>query len=334
MSFSWPIALLLLVLVPLGLLVVRLLDGRRRPQAAAFGGLSVTQRPTDRRARLSRALGPVLFLVGFVVLIVALARPQSVVSLPRLEGTVILTFDVSGSMAATDLQPTRMEAAKAAARAFIEKQPKTVAIGVVAFSDSGFSVQMPTNDTGTVLAAVNRLAPTRGTSLAQGIITSLNAIAASEADPAEGYYTNRSPDPNPTPVPAGTHDSAVIVLLTDGENTTSPDPMDAAQSAADRGVRVDTVGIGSAAGSDLKVQGFTIHTQLDEATLQAISDRTGGQYFNAQSAQDLQAIYDNLDTRLVVKPEAIEVTALFAGAGLIALVLGSLASMTWLGRVP
>ena len=141
-------------------------------------------------------------------------------------------------------------------------------------------------------------------------------------------------DPNPTPVPAGTHDSALIVLLSDGENTTSPDPLEAAQNAADRGVRIDTVGIGSAAGSNLKVQGFNVHTQLDEATLKAIADRTDGQYFNADSTADLQAIYGNLDTRLVIKPEAIEVTGLFAGAGLLVLVLGGLASMVWLGQFP
>jgi Ca-activated chloride channel homolog len=334
MSFIWPIALVLLVLVPIGILAVRLVDQRRRRRAARFGGLTPTTLSSGRRARFGRRLGPALLIVGFTVLVVALARPQSVVSLPRLEGTVILTFDVSGSMAATDLKPTRMEAAKAAARAFIENQPKTVAIGVVAFSDSGFSVQMPTNDTATVVAAVNRLTPTRGTSLAQGITTSLTAIAAFEADPAQGYYTNRSPDPNPTPVPAGTHDSAVIVLLSDGENTTSPDPTDAVQAAADRGVRIDTVGIGSAAGSNLKIQGFNVHTQLDEATLKAIADKTGGQYFNAQSAGDLQAVYSNLNTRLVIKPEPIEVTGLFAGLGLVALVVGGLASMTWLGRVP
>ena len=334
MSFVWQIALVLLALIPVGLLAVRAVDRLRRRQAATFGGLSVTPLSTRRRARVGRALGPALFVIGFTVLVVALARPQSVVSLPRFEGTVILTFDVSGSMAATDLQPTRLEAAKAAARAFVEAQPKTVAIGVVAFSDSGFSIQLPTTDTATVLSAVNRLAPTRGTSLGQGILTSLNAIATAEADPAEGFYTNRSPDPNPTPVPAGTHDSALIVLLSDGENTTAPDPLEAAQDAADRGVRIDTVGIGSAAGSNLKVQGFNVHTQLDEATLKAIADRTDGQYFNADSTADLQAIYGNLDTRLVIKPEAIEVTGLFAGAGLLVLVLGGLASMVWLGRFP
>ncbi|HYX12407.1 MAG TPA: VWA domain-containing protein, partial [Candidatus Acidoferrum sp.] len=183
MSFLWPIALVLLALIPVGLLAVRAVDRLRRRQAATFGGLSVTPLSTRRRARVGRALGPALFVIGFTVLVVALARPQSVVSLPRFEGTVILTFDVSGSMAATDLQPTRLEAAKAAARAFVEAQPKTVAIGVVAFSDSGFSIQLPTTDTATVLSAVNRLAPTRGTSLGQGILTSLNAIATAEADP-------------------------------------------------------------------------------------------------------------------------------------------------------
>ena len=161
----------------------------------------------------------------------------------------MLTFDVSGSMAADDLKPTRMEAAKESARQFVLSQPPTVQIGVVSFSDSGFTVQVPTNEQETVLATIDRLKPERGTSLGNGILVSLEAIAAAQAGDTSSYYTNLTltPAPTPTPMPRGTYTSAAIVLLTDGENTTSPDPMEAAQTAADRGVRVHTVGIGSAA---------------------------------------------------------------------------------------
>ena len=270
-----------------------------------------------RRGLVRRRIVAAYTVVGLTILVVALARPQTVVSVPRFDGTVILAFDVSGSMAADDLAPTRMEAAKAAARTFVGQQPATVQIGVVAFSDSGFSVQVPTNDPTLVLAAIDRLTPERGTSIGRGIAESLTTIAAADAGPAAGYYTNRSPDPTPepTPVPKGTYTSAAIVLLTDGENNMMPDPLEAAQAAADRGVRIYTVGIGSAAGSTLDIEGFKVHSQLDEATLRQIADLTGGTYYAATDAPGLSAIYAGIDTRLTVKPEEMEVTSLVAGAG-------------------
>ncbi|HEY4944816.1 MAG TPA: VWA domain-containing protein, partial [Candidatus Limnocylindrales bacterium] len=245
MTFAWPLALLLLVLVPLGLLAARVVERRRRRRIAAFGGLGLA-RPAARGNRLRGRVASVLLLVGLTIMLVALARPQGVVDIPRVEGTVILAFDVSGSMAATDLVPTRMEAARVAAKAFVERQPASVVIGIVAFSDAGVAVQPPTNDQATVLAAIDRLAPQRGTSVGGGILASLNAIAVADAGPTVNYYSNRSPAPtlSPTPVPAGTHAPAVIVLLTDGENNESPDPLAAAQQAADQGVRIYTVGIG------------------------------------------------------------------------------------------
>jgi Ca-activated chloride channel family protein len=332
-SFIWPAMLLLLLLVPAGAWLYARLDRRRRRHLAAYGSLALPPsggRSLGRR----RLLSPAFLVIGLSVMVVALARPQAVVSLPRVEGTVILAFDVSGSMAADDLKPTRMEAAKAAARELVARQPPSVLIGVVAFSESGFSVQAPTNDQETVLSAINRLAPTRGTSLARGILTSLDTIAAAEADPAEGYYTERPTGPDPTPVPAGTHSSAVIVLLSDGENTTSPDPMAAATAAAQRGIRIDTVGMGTQAGAVLQVEGFRVHTQLDESTLRQISQTTDGTYYAAADPSALQAVYDNVQARLVVRPEMIEITSIFAGAALLALLIGGMTSLLWLGRIP
>jgi Ca-activated chloride channel family protein len=325
--------LLLLLLVPAGAWLYALLDRRRRRRLAAYGSLALPAsggRSLGRR----RLLSPAFLVIGLSVMVVALARPQAVVSLPRVEGTVILAFDVSGSMAADDVKPTRMEAAKAAAREFVARQPPSVLIGVVAFSDSGFSVQVPTSDQATVLSAINRLAPTRGTSLAGGILTSLDAIAAAEADPAEGYYTERTTGPDPTPVPAGTHSSAVIVLLSDGENTTSPDPTAAATAAAQRGIRIDTVGVGTQAGAVLQVEGFRVHTQLDESMLRQISQATDGTFYAAADQSALEAVYNNVEARLVVRPEMIEVTSIFAGAALLALLIGSMTSLLWLGRIP
>ena len=280
-----------------------------------------------------------LLLCGLVAMSLALARPQAVVSLPRQEGTVILAFDVSASMAATDLQPTRMDAAKAAAKDFVARQPASIDIGVVAFSDSGVSVQQPTNDQATVVSAIDRLAPERGTSVGEGILASLKVIAVAEAGPyANNYYTNTSPaptaTPTPTPVPAGTHAPAVIILLSDGENNESPDPMTAAQTAADQGVRIYTVGLGSAAGTTVDLNGFQVFTQLDQATLQQISQVTGGAYYGATDTQQLLSIYNNIDTGLVLQPQLTEITSLFAGAGLLLLIAGALTSLYWLGRLP
>jgi Ca-activated chloride channel family protein len=238
-------------------------------------------------------------------------------------------------MAADDLKPTRMEAAKAAAREFVQRQPRTVQIGVIAFSDSGLAVQAPTNDQDAILAAINRLTPQRGTSLGQGILASLNTIAAA-SEQAPRLYSNQTPTPllTPTPVPKGTDTPAAIVLLTDGENNENPNPLSAAKAAADRGVRIYTVGIGSAAGTTLHVNGFTVHTQLDEPALQQIAQVTEGAYYSAENQQDLQAIYENLDLQLVIKPEKTEVTALFAGVGVLVLLIGGICSLLWFSRLP
>lgn len=335
MSFIWIPMLFLLLLIPLLVLWYLRIQQQRRRMIAQYSGTGLMQGALARSPGILRHIPPLLFLLALTILIVALARPQTVVSLPRIQGTVILAFDVSGSMAADDMEPTRMDAAKAAVENFVERQPPTVQIGVVAFSDSGLSVQAPTDDQGAVLGAITRLTPQRGTSLANGILASLSLIATIGQD-ATNYYSNLTPTPapSPTPVPRGTHTASVIILLTDGENNQQPDPLAAAQVAADRGVRIYTVGIGSAAGTNLHLDGFTVHTQLDEATLQQISLLTDGEYYNAETEEDLLAVYDNLSPELIIKPEALEVTPLFAGAGLLVLLIGGALSMLWFGRVP
>ncbi len=335
MTFIWPAMLVSLVLIPLSIVLYLKLLQRRRRFAASYGNLGFARGATGRGPSASRHIPAVLLLVGLTVLVVALARPQTVVSLPKEEGTVILAFDVSGSMAADDFKPTRMEAAKAAARDFVQRQPLSVQIGVVAFSDSGFAVQVPTNDKEAILAAIDRLTPQRGTSLANGILVSLNTIAADKGQ-APRLYSNRAPTPapTPTPVPKGTYTSAVIVLLTDGENNESPDPLAAAQTAVDRGVHIYTVGIGSAAGTNLHINGMVVHTRLYETTLQQISQLTDGIYYNAESVQDLHTIYSHLDSQWVIKPEKTEVTFIFAGASLLILLIGSMFSLLWFGHLP
>jgi len=337
MTFLWPAMLIMLGALPLLVMLYLMLQRRRQQVIARYGNLSGLAAPAQpRRLDLQRHIPPVLFLFAIGIMIIALARPQTVVSLPRLEGTVMLAFDVSGSMKADDIKPTRIAAARDAAKAFVQKQPVTVQVGVVAFSDSGISVQAPTSAKQEVLDALDRLTPQRGTSLANGITASINAIEVVQHPAPPKYYSNVTPQPtpSPTPVPQGTYTPAAIVLISDGENNENPDPMLAAKAAADRGIRIYTVGIGSPQGADLHIDGFIIHSQLDEQMLKGISDETGGTYYNAQTAQDLTKVYDDLGKTLVVKPEQTEVTSIFAGLSIVILIIGGVFSLMWFSRLP
>lgn len=342
MSFIWPMMLLSLLLLPLLVITYVRLQHRRARIAAAFSasgwGAGAVPGAQRSRSELRRHIPAAFFLISAAVLLFSLARPQAVVALPRQEGTVVLAFDVSGSMAADDMEPTRMEAAKAAAIEFIERQPQSVLIGVVAFSDSGMAVQTPSQEKETILAAINRLQPQRGTSLGQGIYSALNTIALAQAGSQEGplNYSLRTPEPTPTPtrVPEGFYTPAVIVLLSDGENNESPNPLVAAQAAADRGIRIYTVGIGSPEGAVLNIDGFSVHSQLNEPLLQEIAQISGGAYYHAGDEQDLREIYQNLEPQLVLKPEEMEITSLFAGAGILFLMAGAVLSMLWFSRLP
>jgi len=341
MSFIWPAMLIILLLIPLLIFAYVLLQQRRRRILERYGGFGAIQDASHRGPGIHRHLPPVLFLAGFSILIIALARPQTEFLFPTIEGTVILAFDVSGSMAANDLQPSRMEAAKAAARDFVLKQPSTVQIGVVAFSDGGFAVHAPSNDQEAILATIDRLSPQRATSLANGIIASLNTIgfAPEMALPDPGTGSNLTPQPTLVPSPSENQnppsgESSIIVLITDGENTAPPDPILAAQEAARLGVRIYAIGIGSPVGAALTIDGFTVFTQLNEPMLQQISQLTGGEYYNAQNEQDLRSIYSDLTPHLVIKQQKMEVTSLFAGASLLVMLIGGFLSFRWFNRLP
>lgn len=335
MSFIWSSLLYLLLLVPLLLWFYFRAQRQRREFAARYGSLGVV-RDRTKNSGGRRHIPALIFLLGITVLITSAARPQATVSLPRLEGTVILTFDVSGSMAADDLKPTRMEAAKAAAREFVQKQPSNILIGVVAFSDGGISIQVPTNEREQTLDTIDRLVPRRGTSLGNGILVSLNTIVVSAGDPPLLNTNSLSAPTLPTPAPElqGWYPSAVIVLLSDGENNQSPDPVMVSDLAADLGVRVYTIGIGTPEGAVIEVDGFAIHSSLDEALLQSISDNTGGQYYSAANEADLLRIYRDLEPKLSLRSENIEVTSLFAGVGFLLFLVAGALSLLWFGRVP
>jgi Ca-activated chloride channel family protein len=328
MTFIWPWMLFTLLLVPLCVWVYLYLLKRRQEARADLGPLGLLQDSAGRAPGRQRHLPALLALLALAFVLVGLARPEMVVELPRIEGTVILAFDVSRSMAADDLEPTRMEAAKAAARAFVENQPSTVQLGVVAFGNGGLVVEPPTYDQGAVLTAIERLSPDGGTSLGQGIFTALNAITGKPIaiDP-EALEAGAPPD-------IGYYPSTVVLLLTDGENTRQPDPLEVAQLAAEAGVRIYPVGIGSPEGAVLQIEGYNILSRLDETVLQQIASMTNGEYYAGDDTESLLEIYRQVDLQLKIAGERTEVTALFAGLGLLLFLVGGVLSLLWFGRMP
>lgn len=334
MQFLWPLMLWLLLLIPALVVIYILAQRRRQRYALRYASLSLVKEAMGRAPGWRRHIPPALFLLSLTVMLVALARPASVVTLPAQEGTVILTLDVSGSMRADDLKPSRLDAAKSAARAFVEKQPPGVKVGVVSFSDNAFLVQAPTSDKEAVLAAVNRLTPQRGTAIGSALLTSLDAIFE-DADIEGGEpLTSTVPTPTPTPLPEGVYEPAIIVLLTDGESNRGPRPLEVVDRVAARGVRVYTVGVGSVEGTILRTQGRAMRVRLDEVTLKNVAEATDGVYYNASTEKDLHAIYENLSTHLVFRKQQTEITAMFTGLALcFSLIAGSL-SLLWFNRLP
>jgi Ca-activated chloride channel homolog len=328
MSLTWPFMLLSLLVVPL-LVVAYLRLVAKRDASAAQLGMKLTEGASGRRVGRRRHVPPAIFLVAIALLLLALTRPNVMVSLPRMEGTVILAFDVSTSMTADDLAPSRMEAAKETASAFVRDQPSTVQIGVVAFSDSAFVVQQPTNVEAEVLAAIERLAPQGATSLSEAMFVSLGAIAGRPIE-----IPQDATEEDLAALDIGYFGSAVIVLLSDGEHTSRTDPLGAAQLAAGAGVRVFPIGIGSPNGTTLEIDGYHIATALNEPLLSEIAAVTDGVYFRAEDDRELAAVYDKIDLRLAIKGEETEVTSLVAGAAMLVLLVGAGLTMRWFGRVP
>jgi Ca-activated chloride channel family protein len=321
--------LISLLLIPIFIDGYFRLFKRRQRAAAEFGPLSIIQSTTGNLTGRTRHVPPFFFSLGLTFLFFGLARPEMHLDLPRVEGTVILAFDVSNSMAAEDLDPTRMEAAKEAARTFVNNQPETVEIGVVAFSNGGLIVQPPTDDQAAVLATIERLSPQGATSLGQGIFSSLNAIIG-EPIP----INPDSLEEGVLQIEIDNYSSAVILMLTDGEDTTSLDPLTVAQLAAQAGIRIYPVGIGSPEGTVLEIEGFNIVTTLNETLLMEIASLTNGTYYHAPDAETLQTIYDELDLQLTLSGEKMEVTAIFAGLSIIFFLIGAALSLRWFGRMP
>jgi Ca-activated chloride channel family protein len=345
MTFLWPGMLGLLLALPVLLGLYLQLLRRRKRVALKYASLSMVKEAMARAGGFRRHAPPLLFLAGLTLMIVATARPAAVLTLPSQHRTIILAMDVSGSMRAMDVEPNRLAAAQAAARNFVADQPSGTRIGVVAFAATAFVVQPPTQSREDVLAAIDRFQLQRGTAIGSGIIVALKTIFPDvelelggpgrrrNFSGAAPFDLERSDRPAVAPVPPGSYGSAAVILLTDGQTTTGPDPMEAARIAANRGVRVFTVGVGTVDGQVLGFEGWSMRVRLDEETLKNIASVTRGEYFYAGTAGDLKKVYQALNTRFVLEKKETEVTALFCAAGTLAVLAGALLSILWFGRI-
>lgn len=324
--------------VPLCLGLYIFAQRRRRKYALRYASLSLVKEALGRGPGVRRHIPPALYLLALLFMTVGLARPVAVVKVPSQEGIVILTIDVSGSMRAQDIKPDRLEAAKAAARAFVQKQGDTVKIGVVSFATDASIVQPPTSDKALVLAAIDRLRQQRATAIGKAILTSLDAIFEGDEGDLPSAILTQPPAANATPkrtaVPGGVKAAASIILLTDGQNNQFPPPLAIIDSAISRGVRVYTVGVGTPQGAVVSLEGRSIRTALDEVTLKKIAEVTDAEYFNATNAEDLKKVYESLTTQLVIKSEKAEVTVLFTFAAALLSVVGGALSLLWFNRLP
>jgi Ca-activated chloride channel homolog len=346
MTFLWPNTLWLLLAVPALVAAYLVLLRRKKKAALRYASLALVKDAMGVGARLRRHVPPLFFLVGLIVMILAIARPAAIVTLPTQQQTIILAIDVSGSMRATDVEPNRITAAQAAAKAFVTEQPRNVRIGVVAFAATASVVQVPTENREEIIAAIDRFQLQRGTAIGSGIIVSLATLFPDAGiDVSSLIYGRDAPRGFPLdqarkaekkefkPVPAGSYASAAIILLTDGQRTTGPDSIEAARMAAERGVRVFTVGIGTPSGEIIGFEGWSMRVRLDEETLKTIANLTRGEYFYAGTAKDLKKVYETLNARFVLEKKETEVSALFSAAAAAIVLLAALLSLLWFNRI-
>jgi Ca-activated chloride channel homolog len=362
-GFLWPTFLWLLVLVPLAVGLYLLLLRRRKKSALRYANLALVKQAVGVTG-WRRHVPPALLLAALTLLLVAMARPTALVSLPSTRATVMLAMDVSGSMRAADVKPSRIEAAQAAAKQYIKEQPKDVLIGIVAFAATALTVQNPTTDRLALNAAVDRFELQRGTAVGSGILVSLSTLFPQEDFPITNFYGggfgngsggygfgggdrfnrfggralgDRAPGGAPkkkhVPVEPGSYKNAVIILLTDGQTNAGYDPVEAARIASQYGVRVYTVGFGTTKGNIVGFGGFSMRAQLDEDALKKIADMTRGRYFHAGSAEDLKTVYGVLSKQLVMETKEMEITSFFAGIAALLMLASAGFSLAWFGRV-
>jgi Ca-activated chloride channel family protein len=357
MDMLWPGFLLLLGLIPLILAAYIWMLHRRRRFTVRYSSLSLVREALPHQSRLRRHLPFALFLLAITSLVLALARPALIVTVPTNQTSIILTIDVSGSMRSADIPPSRLEAAEAAAISFIQRQKSTTQFGVVAFSTIAELIQAPTTDQEALQTAIESLTTGRRTAIGSGILKAIDAIAEIDKNVAPSVSDANPNVVEPPPVPKGDYAPDIIVLLTDGVSNSGLAPLDAAQQAVDRGIRIYTIGFGTANGfipfDNGQFGGFQgqgggffggggggggnggfgfrggFRTGINEAELKQIASMTGGTYHEASSASELQSVFNNLPTYLITKHEVMEISVLFAfiGALLAALAVGL--SLVW-----
>lgn len=314
MTFEWPSVLLALSLAPVLILMYVLAQRRRRAYAVRFANFALLHEVVGRGPGVRRHIPPLLFLVGLAALLTSLARPIAVVALPRERSSVMLVLDVSGSMTANDLRPNRIYAARQAARAFVEKLPPYVSVGLVSFSDETMLNAPMTRDHDVVLRAIDNLQAGGGTAIGDGLTQALEHIAQQPSDEQ------------------GQQPPTTVVLLSDGESQQGLPPLEAADRAAEAQVQVNTVGIGQR-GIRTPLGGNQT-AGLDEQTLRGMADKTGGQYFYAAETEELEQIYSNLSTQVSWVEERTEITAFVGGLAALLLILGGLLSLRWFQQLP
>lgn len=353
MRFLWPENLWLLLLAPALLAAYLHLLRRKQRHALKFPSLQTVRAAMTASGAWRRHLPPAIFLLAIVGALFAAARPMAVVTLPHQKRVIILAIDVSLSMRAADVQPNRIVAAQEAARVFVQDLPSDVRVGIVSFAGTALLAQAPTRLKEDLVAAIDRLQLDRQTAIGSGIIVSLATLFPDDAIdltalvlPYQRYGrgAQQAPRARPdktdkpaqkkvfTPVEPGSNHSAAIILLTDGRRTTGPHPVEAARMAAERGIRVFTVGFGTAAGSQVSVEGYSIYMAFDEETLKGIADITRAEYFHASTGAELKQVYEKLSSKLVLQREPTEITFLFAAASTLLLLLAGALSLLWFNR--
>ncbi len=347
MNFLWPEALSLLVLLPLLIAAYLWLLQRKRKAAVRYANLGMIKEAMATGSRFRRHVPPALLFLAIAALIVAMARPTATVTLPTQKQTIIMALDASGSMRAKDVEPSRLVAMQIAAKQFVaDASPKTK-IGVVVFAATATLVQPPTDDREAVIAAIDRIQLQRATATGSGLIVSLATIFPDAGfDVSTALYGRDAPRSAPLgeakrkddkkdfkPVEPGSYNNAVVILLTDGQRTTGPDPIEIAKLAADRGVRVYTVGFGTTAGEIIGFEGWSFRVRLDEETLKTVALMTRGEYFYAGTAADLKKVYQTLNSRLSLEKKETEITALLSGVAALFAMLSGLLSLLWFNRI-
>ncbi|WP_411879421.1 VWA domain-containing protein [Polaromonas sp. YR568] len=348
-TFLWPEFLWLLLAIPVLIAIYIWLLRRKKKIALRYASLSIVREAMGRGQGFRRHVPPILFLLSIVAMLIAASRPFAVISLPSQRETIILAMDVSGSMRAADVLPNRLVAAQNAAKAFLADLPRNVRVGVVAFAGTASVVQQPTLSREDLVVAIDKFQLQRGTAIGNGIVVSLAELFPDAGiDLASMQYGREKPRGTSidqalapdkgakkefVPVAPGSYTSGAIILLTDGQRTTGVDSLDAAKAAADRGVRVYTVGVGTVDGETIGFEGWSMRVKLDEETLKGIARTTQAEYFYAGTAADLKKVYETLSSRLAIEKKETEISGLLAlVAAALALVSASL-SLLWFNRI-